>query len=79
MRTKKYNINFKNTISFYPKTQFQPIFDPKHLGNTLKTLLNQSLNSKNEKKNLESKINSKQKIFSRLVFFSKCFQGKKNT
>jgi hypothetical protein len=52
MRTKKYNINLKNTISFYPKTQFQPIFDPKHLGNTLKTLLNQSLNSKNEKKKI---------------------------
>jgi len=52
MRTKKYNINLKNTIYFYPKTQFQPIFDPKHLGNTLKTLLNQSLNSKNKKKKI---------------------------
>ena len=39
----------KQGFFVYPQNHSQLIFDPKHLGNTLRTLLNQSMASKNTK------------------------------
>jgi hypothetical protein len=39
---------------FLPKNSFQPIFGPKHLGNTLETMLNQSIAMKNAKNCLKT-------------------------
>jgi hypothetical protein len=39
---------------FLPKNSFQPIFGSKHLGNTLETMLNQSIAMKNAKNCLKT-------------------------
>jgi hypothetical protein len=39
---------------FLTKNSFQPIFGPKHLGNTLETMLNQSIAMKNAKNCLKT-------------------------
>jgi len=53
------NEDKKNTISFYPKTPFQLIFDTKYLGNTLKNFVKPIFYLKKCKQNPKSKINSK--------------------
>ena len=40
---------YENKVLFYSKTNFQPVFYPKHLRNTLGILLNQSMTSQNAK------------------------------
>jgi hypothetical protein len=53
---------------FHPKSHFQPIFDQKHLENTLETLLNQSMATKKPTNRLKTRNPPKTKILSELRF-----------
>ena len=64
-------------LVFLPKNLFSTNFDPKHQGNTLETLSNQSMTSKNTNNCSKLKINPKPKNISSIYLFFLRFQGKK--
>jgi len=61
---------WKNRVqySFIQKSHFQPIFDPKHLENTLETLLNHFMATKKPKNSLKTRIPPRTKILFKLIY-----------
>jgi hypothetical protein len=63
------------TFIFLPENSFLIYFDLKHLGNTIETLLNQSMTMKNIRNHPKTR-NKKKSPSSNMVF--RCFQGTNN-
>jgi len=58
----------QGSIFFHPKISFSIYFDPKHLENTLETLLNHFMATKRPKNSLKTRIPPGTKILLKLIY-----------